>query len=80
TMPSGSSVAAAVAARIAVGIDDVSIKIVAGDWPTVYVPGLGSIPVSPTAVYQGLVGNLSPEQSPINKALIGVSASEVSTP
>jgi hypothetical protein len=34
--------------------------------------------VSPTAVYQGLVGNLSPEQSPINKALIGVSATQTS--
>lgn len=78
TMASGSSIAAAVAARISVGIDDTSIKIIAGDWPTVYIAGLGSVLVSPTAVYQGLVGNLSPEQSPINKALIGVSATQTS--
>jgi hypothetical protein len=78
TMPSGGSIATAVAARVSAAIDDPSIKIIAGDWPTVYVPSLGSILVSPTAVYQGLVGNLSPEQSPINKPLIAVSATQTS--
>jgi hypothetical protein len=34
--------------------------------------------VSPTAVYQGLAGNLSPEQIPINKPLTGVVATQTS--
>lgn len=75
---SGTSIADTVATRVSVGIDDVGIKIIAGDWPTVYIPGLGSILVSPTAVAQGLFGNLSPEQSPINKPLIGVTATSTS--
>ncbi|MCJ2084604.1 hypothetical protein MKK88_01155 [Methylobacterium sp. E-005] len=78
TLPSGGSISSAVASRVSVAIDDPSIKIIAGDWPTVYVPGLGSILASPATVYQGLVGNLSPEQSPINKALIAVSATQTS--
>ena len=77
-MASGTSIAQAVAARISVGIDDTSIKIIAGDYPTVYVAGLGPVLISPTAVYQGLVGNLSPEQSPINKPLLAVSATQTS--
>lgn len=74
----GTSIASTIAARTSQGIDDTSIKIIAGDWPTVYIPGIGNVLVSPTAVYQGLAGNLSPEQSPINKPLVAVVATQTS--
>ena len=77
-MPSGSTIVDAITARASQGIDDTNIKIIAGDWPTLYIPTLGSILISPATVFQGLCGNLSPEQSPINKALTGVVATVTS--
>lgn len=77
---SGDTIASAVAARTTAGIDDPSIKIIEGDWPTTYSSYLGvSRLVSPQAAAIGLFGNLSPEQSPINKRLNSVIATQTST-
>lgn len=70
--PSGTSITDTVALRKTLGLDDVSLKIIAGDWPSVYITNLGLKMVNPTAVAQGLYGNLSPQLSPINKPLRGV--------
>lgn len=51
-----------------------------GDWPTFYDAFNGlSRSVSPTAFMIGILGNLSPQQSPLNKPLQGVSATQRST-
>lgn len=76
--PSGDTIANAVATRINSGIDDGWLKIIVGDWPTFYDQVNGSRLVSPTAIAQGLFGNLSPEQSPINKPLLAVTATQTS--
>ena len=73
-MPNGSTIADAVAMRASLGVDDPNFKVLIGDWPTVFLQNVGSVVVSPTAVVQGLFGNLSPEQGTINKPLYGVSA------
>lgn len=79
TTASGDTIANAVASRTSVGVDDRSLWIPMGDWPTVYdtVNGLSRL-FSPQAVALGLLGNLSPEQSPINKPLVGVIGTQTS--
>jgi hypothetical protein len=76
---SSDTISNAIATRISNGIDDPSIWIIEGDWPTVYDTqnGLSRL-MSPPSVGLGLLGNLSPEQSPINKRLNAVIATQTS--
>ena len=77
---SGDTISSAIATRIAQGLDDPSIWVIEGDWPTVYDSqnGLPRL-MSPCAAALGILGNLSPEQSPINKRLNSVVATQTST-
>lgn len=77
-MANGTSISDAVTERATRGVDDPNFKVLSGDWPTVYIGGLGDVLVSPAAVAQGLYGNLSPEQGSINKALLGVTSTTTS--
>lgn len=77
--PIGDSIAGAVAERNTAGIDDFGGWIIEGDWPQFNDTQNGLTRfVSPTAFATGLCGNLSPEQSPINKPLTGVVATQTS--
>ena len=79
TTASGDSIANAVATRLAAGVDDPAMWAAVGDWPTIYdsVNGVQRL-VSPQLMQLGLLGNLSPEQSPINKPLTPVLATQTS--
>ena len=74
---SGDTIANAAATRTSVGLDDMWTWIAVGDWPTFYDNwnGLSRL-VCPTAYQLGIVGNQSPEQSPLNKVLRGISATQ----
>jgi hypothetical protein len=79
TGPFGDTIANAVALRQTTGIDSYGLWWLVGDWPQFYDTTNGILRyVSPQAFALGLAGNLSPEQSPINKQLIGVEATETS--
>ena len=69
---SGDTIAGAVAALQNAGLDDTNLHFVAGDFPTFNDGVNGSRLAYPSAFALGLFGNLSPEQSPINKPLTGV--------
>ncbi len=74
---SGDTPSGAIASRLGVGLDDYFTWLIAGDWPTFFDSQNGvSRLVNPTAFALGLLGNLSPEQSPLNKPLRGVTATQ----
>lgn len=76
----GTSYAQTIGDRISAGCDTPWVWILTGDWPTFYDSYNGvSRLVNPTAFAIGINGNLSPQQSPLNKPLQGVSATETST-
>lgn len=76
---SGDTIANCVSTRASEGIDDPNIWIIEGDWPTFYDSQNGFTRlINPCAIALGLTGNLSPEQSPINKQLNAVIATETS--
>ena len=74
---SGDSIANCLATRIASGIDSPWFWLVLGDWPQFYdsYNQLSRI-INPSAFAIGIVGNLSPQQSPLNKPLQGISATQ----
>ena len=79
TGPAGDTVAGAVAAKQAAGLDSYGAKLMFGDWlywsdPINAVVRL----VSPQGFVAGRLANLSPEQSSLNKQLYGVIASQKS--
>ncbi|MDB5965527.1 MAG: putative phage tail sheath protein [Polaromonas sp.] len=71
--PAGDSIANAVSVKATAGVDSYGFKLLQGDW--VYwndpVAGLTRL-VSPQGFVAGLLSNLSPEQSSLNKQLYGV--------
>ncbi len=78
-MPSGTTIEDAVAERLARGIDDPNFQILAGDWPTIQdTQNQVARLINPCAIALGMYGNLSPEQSPINKDTVAVVATETS--
>ena len=80
TTASGDTISNAVSTRVSAGIDDFPSKLIVGDWPTFYDTYTGySRLVSPQAIAIGIYGNLSPEQSALNKELRGVVATQRST-
>jgi hypothetical protein len=77
---SGNSYEEAISDRVSAGLDTPWFKLMTGDWPTFYDSYNGvSRLVNPTAFAIGIFGNLSPQQSSLNKPLTGISATETST-
>jgi hypothetical protein len=75
--PSGDTIANALQTRINAGIDTPWFWFILGDWPTFYDSFNGvSRLINPSAFGIGICGNLSPQQSPLNKPLQGVSATQ----
>ncbi|MDR3538804.1 MAG: phage tail protein [Acetobacteraceae bacterium] len=79
TGPSGDTISNAVTVKATAGIDSYAAKLMFGDWiywydPTNAVTRL----VSPQGFVAGRIGNLSPEQSSLNKALYSVVGSQKS--
>ena len=73
TGPSGDSIANAIVAKQAAGLDIYAVKLMFGDWPYWNDQVNGSIRlVSPQGFAAGRLANLSPEQSSLNKPLYGV--------
>lgn len=75
--PSGDTIANALATRINANIDTPWFWYILGDWPSFYdsynqVTRL----INPSAIGIGIVGNLSPQQTPLNKPLQGVSSTQ----
>jgi hypothetical protein len=78
--PSGDTIANCLATRINAGIDTPWFKLILGDWPTFYDSYNGvSRLINPSAFGIGIYGNLSPQQSALNKPLQGISATQRST-
>lgn len=77
--PSGETLAQSVAARVTAGLDDYFSWMLVGDYPTFYDNANGySRLINPSAFALGLLGNLSSEQSPLNKQVRGISATQKS--
>jgi hypothetical protein len=75
--PSGEALASALAARINSGIDTPWFWYIKGDYAKFYDSTNGvSRYINPSAFGLGILGNLSPQQSPLNKKLSGVSATQ----
>lgn len=74
TGPAGQTISAAKTAKATAGIDSYASKLMLGDW--VYwndtINGLSRRLVSPQAFIAGLLSNLSPQHSTLNKRLLGV--------
>lgn len=71
--PAGDTITAAVAAKAAAGVDNYSAKLLFGDW--IYfndtVNSLVRL-ISPQGFSAGVLANLSPEQSSLNKPMYGI--------
>ncbi len=77
--PSGDTIASAVQAKQASGVDSYAIKILFGDWLYWYDDTNSQTRlVSPIGFVAGCLSNLSPEQSSLNKRLIGIIGSQKS--
>lgn len=73
TGPSGDTIASAVSAKATAGIDSHAAKLLFGDWVLWNDTANGVVRVvSPQAPIAGLLANLSPEQSSLNKRLNGL--------
>ena len=73
TGPSGDSISNAVSAKSTAGIDSYAAKLLFGDWVYWLDTYNGYLRVvSPQGFVAGLLSNLSPEQSSLNKRLQGV--------
>lgn len=71
--PVGETIASAIAAKQAAGIDDYPLKIMLGDFCYWNDPINQSVRlISPTGFVAGRLANLSPEQSSLNKPLYGI--------
>lgn len=77
---SGTSYQTTITDRDNAGVDSPWMWIISGDWPTFYdgYNGLSRL-INPTAFAIGIIGNLSPQQSPLNKELLGISSTETSS-
>ena len=77
--PSGTPYMTTINDRDNAGVDSPWLYILSGDWPT-FFDSYNSVSrlINPTAFAIGIVGNLSPQQSPLNKPLQGVSSTQTS--
>ena len=73
TGPAGDTIANAVSAKATAGIDTFSMKLLFGDW-CYFNDTINKVIrlISPQAFVAGLLSNLSPEQSSLNKQLQGI--------
>jgi hypothetical protein len=76
---SGDTITDALATRISAGVDTPWFKLILGDWPT-FLDSFNGVSrlVNPTAFALGIFGNLSPQQSSLNKPLQGISSTQTS--
>ena len=75
--PSGDSIANCLQTRINAGIDTPWFKLMLGDWPYWYDSfNQVSRLINPAAFGVGMYGNLSPQQSGLNKPLQGITATQ----
>jgi hypothetical protein len=76
----GDTIANALNTRINAGADTPWMWIIMGDWPSFYdsYNGVTRL-INPAAAGIGIVGNLSPQQSPLNKPLMGISSTQRAT-
>ena len=78
--PAGDTIAAAVAAKAAAGIDSYTFKYLLGDWIYFNDTVNGTIRlISPQGFVAGRLANLSPEQSSLNKPLYGIVGTQKSS-
>lgn len=77
---SGDTIANALAVRINAGIDTPWFKLILGDWPSFNdsYNGVTRL-INPSSFGIGIYGNLSPQQSALNKPLLGISATQRSS-
>ncbi len=76
---SGDAIASAVQSKQSSGVDSYGIKILFGDWLYWYDDANSQTRlVSPSGFVAGLLSNLSPEQSSLNKPLSGIIGSQKS--
>lgn len=73
TSPAGSSISADVSAKATAGVDSYALKIMHGDWvywadPVNQVTRL----ISPQGFIAGVLANLAPQQSSLNKPIYGI--------
>ena len=79
-LPSGTTVASASTTKATAGLDSYSSKLMHGDWVYWSDPvNMQLRLVSPQAFVAGRLANLSPEQSSLNKQLVGVVATQKTT-
>ncbi len=78
--PSGDTIQNCIATRKNAGVDSPWFKLILGDWPTWYdsFNGVSRI-INPSAFGIGIYGNLSPQQSALNKPLQGISSTQRQT-
>lgn len=71
--PAGDSISTAVTAKATAGIDSYAFKYMLGDW-LYFLDTVNNVTrmVSPQGVVAGLLGNLSPEVSSLNKQVYGI--------
>jgi len=79
TGPAGDTIANALTEKAEAGIDCYAAKLMFGDWVYWYdqVNGMTRL-VSPQGFVAGRLGNLSPEQSSLNKPLYGIIGTQMS--
>ncbi|MBB3175408.1 hypothetical protein FHR90_003263 [Endobacter medicaginis] len=77
TTVQGDTIANAVSAKSTAGLDSWAVKLMLGDW-LYWLDATNSVTrlVSPAAVAAGELVSLSPEQSSLNKALVGIIGSQ----
>lgn len=74
---SGDTISSALATRINSATDTPWFWLIMGDWPTWYDSyNAVSRLINPSAFGIGIIGNLSPQLSPLNKPLQGISATQ----
>lgn len=72
TGPSGDSIANAVSAVQGLGLDSFAYKYLHGDWPSWLDPLVGIRTVSPQGFVAGLSAAQGPNQSTLNKEIVGI--------
>lgn len=73
--PSGDTISNALATRVNAALDSPWFWYILGDWPTFYDDyNQLTRSINPSAFGLGIIGNLSPQNSPLNKPLQGISS------
>lgn len=73
TGPAGQSISSAISAKSTAGIDNYDAKVMLGDWVTIFdTYNQQNRLISPQAFAAGMLANLSPEQSSLNKKMAGI--------